>query len=146
MEIEAPISERQTLQELSLIKLIHPQAQATPVSILPAMQKEIYLFWKLKSLDLQGPRIRRSKFTYGSEILPLMLKYIYSEKATKYCEISTVDLTGTTQDKSTVEISEYFVAVSEYMNFKRVTNLSTDKYLIKIHLCLLHCKNSSSFH
>jgi hypothetical protein len=44
VEIEAPISERQTLQELSLIKLIHPQVQATPVSILPAMQKEIYLF------------------------------------------------------------------------------------------------------
>ena len=55
VEIEAPISERQTLQELSLIKLTHPQAQVTPVSILPAMQKKNYLFRKLKSLDLQGP-------------------------------------------------------------------------------------------
>ena len=38
-----------------------------------------------------------------------MVKFIYSEKATKFCEISTVDLTVTTQDK--------FVAFSEYMNF-----------------------------
>jgi hypothetical protein len=35
VDIEAPISERQTLQELSLIKLTRPQAQVTPVSILP---------------------------------------------------------------------------------------------------------------
>ena len=29
-----------------------------------------------------------------------VLKFIYSEKATKFCTISTVDLTGTTLDKS----------------------------------------------
>ena len=46
-----------------------------------------------------------------------MLKFIYSEKATKFCEISTIDLTVTTWDKSTVEISQKFVAFSEYMNF-----------------------------
>ena len=46
-----------------------------------------------------------------------LLKFIYSEKATKFCEISTVDLTVTIQDKSTVEISQKFVAFSEYMNF-----------------------------
>ena len=28
--------------------------------------------------------------------LKMMVKFIYSEKATKLCEISTVDLTGTT--------------------------------------------------
>ena len=39
-------------------------------------------------------------------------------KAAKFCEISTVDLTVTTQDKSTVEISQNFVAFSEYMNFR----------------------------
>ena len=47
----------------------------------------------------------------------LTLKFIYSEKATKFYEISSVDLTVTTQDKSTVEISQKFVAFSEYMNF-----------------------------
>ena len=49
-----------------------------------------------------------------------MVKFIYSEKAKKNCEISTVDLTVTTLDKSTVEISQNFVAFSEYMNFKQV--------------------------
>ena len=47
------------------------------------------------------------------------LKFIYPEKATRFCKISTVDLTGTTQDKSMVEISQNFVAFSEYMNFKK---------------------------
>ena len=46
-----------------------------------------------------------------------MLNLIYSEKATKFCEISTVDLTVTTEDKFKVEISQNFVAFSEYMNF-----------------------------
>ena len=45
------------------------------------------------------------------------VKFIYFEETTKVCEISTVDLTVTTQDKSTVEISQKFVAFSEYMNF-----------------------------
>ena len=44
---------------------------------------------------------------------------MYSEKVTKCCEISTVDLTITTWDKSTMEISQKFVAFSEYMNFTR---------------------------
>ena len=48
-----------------------------------------------------------------------LLKFVYSEKATKFCEISTVDLTGTTSDKSTVEIAQNFVAFSEYMNFNK---------------------------
>ena len=49
---------------------------------------------------------------------PPKLKFIYSEKATKFCEISTLLLTGTTYDKSKVEILQNFVAFSEYMNFK----------------------------
>ena len=45
------------------------------------------------------------------------LKFIYSEKATNFCEISTVDLSYVVTVKSTVEISQNFVAFSEYMNF-----------------------------
>ena len=45
------------------------------------------------------------------------LKFIYSEKATKFCEISTRDLTYVVPVKSTVEILQNFVAFSEYMNF-----------------------------
>ena len=39
-------------------------------------------------------------------------------KATKFCEIFTLFLTGTTYDKSKVKISQNFAAFSEYMNFK----------------------------
>ena len=46
-----------------------------------------------------------------------MLKFIYSEKATKFCEISTVYLSYVVTVKYTVEISQNFVAFSEYMNF-----------------------------
>ena len=46
-----------------------------------------------------------------------MLKFIYSEKATKFCKISTVDLTGTTLNKSTVEILRKNLAFFEYTNF-----------------------------
>ena len=45
------------------------------------------------------------------------LKFIYSEKAKFFCEISTLLLPGTTQDKSEVEILQNFVAFSEYINF-----------------------------
>ena len=46
------------------------------------------------------------------------LKFIYSEKATKFCEISTVDLSYVSSNGQ-MEISQNFVAFSEYMNFKR---------------------------
>ena len=45
------------------------------------------------------------------------VKFIYSEKATKFCEISTLILTTVHTVKSKVEISQNFVAFSEYMNF-----------------------------
>ena len=45
------------------------------------------------------------------------IKFIYSEKATKFCEISTLLLTVCTVVKSKVEILQNFVAFSEYMNF-----------------------------
>ena len=52
----------------------------------------------------------------------VQVKFIYSEKATKVCEISTVDLSYVVPFKSTVEISQNFVAFSEYMNFKKRVN------------------------
>ena len=49
--------------------------------------------------------------------MKLHVKFIYSDKATNFCEISTVDLSYVVTVKSTVEISQNFVAFSEYMNF-----------------------------
>jgi hypothetical protein len=45
------------------------------------------------------------------------VKFIYSEKATKFGEIFALLLTRTTYDKSKVKILQNFVAFSEYMNF-----------------------------
>ena len=47
------------------------------------------------------------------------LKFVYSEKATKLCEIFTLLLTVCTYTvvKSKVKIPQNFVAFSEYMNF-----------------------------
>ena len=53
-------------------------------------------------------------------MLLIRLKFIYSEKATKIFEISTLLLFVCTVDKSKVEISQNFVAFSEYTNFIRM--------------------------
>ena len=55
----------------------------------------------------------------------LFLKFIYSEKATNFCKISTLLLSVCTQDKSKVEISQNFVAFSEYTNFTEIKNFTT---------------------
>ena len=47
-----------------------------------------------------------------------LIKFIYSEKATKFCKISNLLLPVCTVDKSKVEISQNFVALSEYTSFK----------------------------
>ena len=62
--------------------------------------------WFLKNLEALSPNKRCQE-----------LKFIPSEKAKELCKISTLDLTGTKLDKSTVEILQNFVAFSEYMNF-----------------------------
>ena len=49
-----------------------------------------------------------------------LLKFMYSEKATKFCEISTVDLSYIVTVKSTVDTSQNFVAFSDYKNFNAV--------------------------
>ena len=47
----------------------------------------------------------------------LLVKIIYAEKATKFCEISTIDFSYVVPVKLTAEILQNFVAFSEYMNF-----------------------------
>ena len=48
----------------------------------------------------------------------LLLKFIYSEKAAKFCEIFPLILTACTVVKIKGKILQNFVAFSEYMNFK----------------------------
>ena len=52
----------------------------------------------------------------------LKIKFINSKKATKFYEIPTLDLSYVVTVKSTVEISQNFVAFSEYMNFNEIKN------------------------
>ena len=47
-----------------------------------------------------------------------MLKFIYSEKAPKFCDIFTLLLSYVLPVKSKVKISPNFVAFLEHMNFK----------------------------
>ena len=48
----------------------------------------------------------------------LLVKFVFSEKAAKFCEIFALLLTTVHTVKSKVKISQNFVAFSEYMNFK----------------------------
>ena len=46
-----------------------------------------------------------------------IIKFVYSEKAAKFCEIFTLLLSYVVPVKSKVNILQNFVAFSEYMNF-----------------------------
>ena len=90
-------------------------------------------FWADISFVLQtiNPNLNPTNQTEGSNtyygcylILILVpwcqdkVKFIYSEKASKCCEIFTLHLPKVHTVKSKVKISQTFVAFSEYMNFK----------------------------
>ena len=73
-----------------------------------------------KGLGLRSPSTMSLR-TMGASTLTnngkSMLKFIYSEKATKFCEIFPILLTVCTLVKSKGKISQNSVAFSEYMNF-----------------------------
>ena len=60
-----------------------------------------------------------TKYILPSEFENILLKFIYSEKATKFCEIITLLLSHVVPVKSKVKIWQNFVAFSEYINFKK---------------------------
>ena len=60
-----------------------------------------------------------------------MIKFIYSEKATKFYEIFPYLLTAVHTVKSKGKISQNFVAFSEYMNFK-ARDLAQDENKISL--------------
>ena len=70
------------------------------------------------------------------------LKFIYSEKATKLCEIFTLLLTAVHTVKSKVKISQNFVAFSEYMNFKMDLPNLVPKRLLNINRCYVSNSNA----
>ena len=54
-----------------------------------------------------------------SHLWPYKVKFIYSEKATKFCEIFPLLLTPVHTVKGKGKISQNFVAFSEYMKYKK---------------------------
>ena len=77
---------------------------------------EIFLYFNLiQTADLIFPYIDGVHEFENS--WPHKLKFIYSEKATKFCEIFTLLLSYVVQVKNKVKISQSFVAFSEYKNF-----------------------------
>ena len=67
------------------------------------------------------------------------VKFIYSEKATKFCEILTLFLSYVVPVKSKVEISQNFVTFSKYLNFNILQNIShpafyNDNFMASINL------------
>ena len=68
-----------------------------------------------------GPFVRQSVKTISrqskKEHYSTTIKFMHSEEATRFCKIFTLLLTGTTEDKSQVKISQNCVAFSEYVNF-----------------------------
>ena len=79
--------------------------------------KFLLTFIKKYRLSLMRSTLYSFKKTKKWQLIVTYLKFIYSEKATKFCEISTLDLSYVVTVKSTVEIWQNFVAFSEYMNF-----------------------------
>ena len=64
------------------------------------------------------------------------IKFIYSEKATRFCEISTLLLSYVVPVKSKVEISQNFVAFLECMNFtKDLKNVRNHYYPQLFNIC-----------
>ena len=58
-----------------------------------------------------------------------LLKFIYSEKATKFCEIFILLLSYVVPVKSKKKILKNFMAFSEYLNFKSYRDVnSTNKF------------------
>ena len=71
-------------------------------------------------IAMQNSHFNRGVVTLGPIGPPkcCLLKFIYFEEATKFCETSTLLLSYVVPVKNKVEISQNFVAFSEYMNFE----------------------------
>ena len=88
------------------------------LEILSFRRVEISSFRRVKILSFRRIEIKQTQKQMIQTIICTTLsfiKYIYSEKATKFCEISTLLLSYVVAVKSKVEILQNFVAFSEYI-------------------------------
>ena len=84
------------------------------------------------------------------------VKFMYSEKATKFCEISTLLLSTVHTDKSKVEILQNFVAFSEYIwtlkrqktvrtQNQKYIQISISKYFQSKKMWFIFCRRQTIF-
>ena len=91
--------------------------------VLPSLLKKgflaRFLTWFMTRFltEIFSQFLKMSKIKFEN-FLSLIVKFIYSEKATKFCKIFTLLLSYVVSCKSKVKILQNFVAFSEYMNFK----------------------------
>ena len=83
----------------------------------------LFLFKSIWTHSQGCQKIRIFIYKYNCGVF---VKFIYSEKATKFCEIFPLLLTVCTIVKSKGTILQNFVAFSEYMNFNEQTGNSPD--------------------
>ena len=76
--------------------------------------------WQISALE--SKKWSNQKDSYFIVLNSPQWKFIYSEKVTKFWEISTIDLTYEVPVKSTVEILQNFVTFSEYINFTNTSD------------------------
>ena len=75
--------------------------------------------WYLRILSLKFQMATSKIEVRTCRLHAILIKFIYSEKATKFCEIFTLLLSYVVPVESKVKISQNFVAFSEYMNFTK---------------------------
>ena len=76
------------------------------------------ILWPSQNIWTLSKNLFRDYFYHNN-----IIKFVYSEKATKFCEIFTLLLTTVHTVKSNVKVLQNFVAFSEYRNFKIWFNL-----------------------
>ena len=89
--------------------------------------RKVEFRWKLLAFSLGKVLIQFCMVKFAVDlVLPTLLKFMFSKKATNSYKIFTVNLTLTTciNVKLTGKISSIFVAFLENMNFKRVSAAS----------------------
>ena len=104
------------------------------------MVKKLYFFfqkkvkWNISSYQNLSHML--SLFWNESKMNHEIVKFIHSEKSTKFCDISNTYLSYVLPVKWLVEILQNFVAFSEYMNFN-FKLMTFDRHFgsIKLHYC-----------
>ena len=88
---------------------------------------ELVRFWRLINNHLILTKVNYVHQVLWCFAIWLHVKFIYSEKATKFCNIFTLFLSYVVPVKIKVKILQIFVAFSEYMNF--ITQASFNMHL-----------------